>query len=64
MGQVHYVQVDSILEGEPVMMGMFSIAKHPTVVLFDSRASHTFINRTFVMKHHLPIEVVDHSFCI
>ena len=36
MGQVHYVQVDSILEGEPVMMCMFSVAKHPAVVLFDS----------------------------
>ena len=64
MGRVHYTQVESIPEGEPVMMGMFSIAKHPSVMLFDSGASHTFINRTFVMKHQLPIEIVEHSFCI
>lgn len=26
-GQVHYTHVDEIPEGEPVMMGMFSVAK-------------------------------------
>ena len=46
------------------MMGMFSIAKQNAVVLFDSGASHTFINRAFVMRYQLPIEVVDNSFCI
>jgi hypothetical protein len=37
------------------MMGMFPIANHPVVMLFDSGASHTFINRIFVMKHDIPI---------
>jgi hypothetical protein len=37
------------------MMGMFPVANHPTVLLFDSGASHTFINRTFVTKHDIPI---------
>ena len=53
-----------IPEGEPVMMGLFSIAKQHAIILFDSRASHTFINRSFVVEHQLPIEVVDNSFCI
>ena len=53
-----------IPEGEPVMMGQFSIAKQPTVILFDSGASHTFINRSFVMKYQLPIEAMVGSFCI
>jgi hypothetical protein len=47
--------VESIPEGEPVMMGMFPIAKHPVITLFDSGASHTFINRTFVVKHGIAI---------
>jgi len=47
--------VESIPEGEPVMMGMFPIAKHPAITLFDSGASHTFINRTFVVKHGIAI---------
>jgi hypothetical protein len=33
------------------MMGMFLVANHPTVILFDSSASHTFISKTFVEKH-------------
>jgi hypothetical protein len=47
--------MEAIPEGEPVMMGMFSVANHPAVMLFDSSASHTFINRTFVVKHDIPI---------
>jgi hypothetical protein len=33
------------------MMGTFLVAKHPTVILFDSGASHTFISKTFVEKY-------------
>jgi hypothetical protein len=47
--------VEAIPEGEPIMMGMFPIANHPAVMLFDSDASHTFINRTFVVKHDILI---------
>jgi hypothetical protein len=32
--------------------------------LFNSGASHTFINRAFVVKYQLPIEVMGNSFCI
>jgi hypothetical protein len=35
-------------EGEPVMMGTFLVANHPSVILFDSGASHTFISKKFV----------------
>jgi hypothetical protein len=47
--------VEAIPKGESVMMGMFPIANHPIVMLFDSSALHTFINRTFVVKHDIPI---------
>jgi hypothetical protein len=33
-----------IPEGEPVMMGLFLVAKQKTVILFDCGASHMFIN--------------------
>jgi hypothetical protein len=46
------------------MMGMFPIANHPAVMLFDSGASHTFINRTFVMKHEIPIGETKENFFI
>ena len=64
MGHVHYTQVEVIPEGEPVMMDRFSIAKQPIVILFDSVASHTFINRAFVMKYQLSIEAMEGSFYI
>jgi hypothetical protein len=50
-GQIYYTQVATTLEGEPVMMGTFLVANHPTVILFDSGASHTFISKKFVEKY-------------
>jgi hypothetical protein len=50
-GRVYYTQVATTPEGGPVMMGTFLIANHPTVILFDSGASHTFMSKTFVEKH-------------
>jgi hypothetical protein len=41
-------------EGEPVIMGTFLVANHPTVILFDSGASHTFVSKNFVEKHCIP----------
>jgi hypothetical protein len=45
------VQVATTLEGEPVMMGMFLVANHPAIILFDSGSSHTFISKNFVEKY-------------
>lgn len=64
MGRVHHTHVGGISEGEQVMMGMLTVANHPAVILFDFGASHTFINRDFVVKYEIPIRAVDNSFCI
>jgi hypothetical protein len=53
-GQIYYTQVATTPEGEPVMMGMFLMAKHPAVIFFDSGASHTFISKKFVEKYCIP----------
>jgi hypothetical protein len=50
-GRIYYTQVATTPEREPAMMGMFLVANHPLVVLFDSGASHTFISKKFVEKH-------------
>jgi hypothetical protein len=47
-GRIYYTQLATTPEGEPVMMGMFLMANHPAVILFDSGASHTFISKKFV----------------
>jgi hypothetical protein len=39
--------------------------QHPTIVLFDSGASHSFISQTFASKHEQKIKVVDKGgYCI
>jgi hypothetical protein len=50
-GRIYCTQVATTPEGEPVMMGTFLVAIHPTVILFDSGASHTFISKKFMEKH-------------
>ena len=62
-GRVFYIQAREIPEGEPVMMGMFPIANHPAVMLFDSGASHSF-NRTFIVKHAILIGETKENFFI
>ena len=46
------------------MLGMFPITDHPAVMLFYSSASHTLINRTFVIKHEIPIGATKENFFI
>ena len=50
-GRVYYTRTEVIPEGEPVMMGLFSVANQSAIILFDSSASHTFISRSFVVEH-------------
>jgi hypothetical protein len=52
---VHHTTIDDILEEDPVIVGMFSINNHPTVVLFDSRSSHSFISQAFARKYEQKI---------
>jgi hypothetical protein len=43
---------------------MFLASSHPTIVLFDLGASHSFISSTFVAKHHLPITIMKHTILV
>ncbi|WVZ52434.1 hypothetical protein U9M48_003489 [Paspalum notatum var. saurae] len=55
-GRVHYTHVDQIPEGEPVLASTFLVNEHPTVVLFDSGATHTFVSRSYATKHGYHID--------
>ena len=46
-GQVNFTEAEEILQNEPVMAGMFTTNSHPTYVLFDSDASHSFMSIEF-----------------
>jgi hypothetical protein len=41
-----------------VVIGTFSVNDISAVVLFDSRASHSFISVAYVEKHNLPIALL------
>jgi hypothetical protein len=43
---------------------MFLSSSHPTTVLFDSGASHSFITSSFVAKHNLPIANMKHTMLV
>jgi hypothetical protein len=47
-------------QAQDVVLGMFFASSYPATVLFDSRASHSFIS-SFVAKHHLPITIMKHT---
>ena len=62
---MHYTAMEEIPTGEVVTAGMFLVNKHPTIVLFDSRASHSFMSQAFASKHDQKIIVIDKGgYCI
>jgi hypothetical protein len=38
--------VEEIPMGDEVLVGTFFLNEHPTIILFDSKASHDFISST------------------
>jgi hypothetical protein len=49
-GRLNFTYVGDIPEGAPVMMGTFSIRSKPICVLFDSGATHSFMNGKTLSK--------------
>jgi hypothetical protein len=48
--------MEDIPEGEQVLTSTFSLNGHHVIILFDSGASHDFINKVCTQKHQLVIE--------
>ncbi|WVZ70346.1 LOW QUALITY PROTEIN: hypothetical protein U9M48_019021 [Paspalum notatum var. saurae] len=55
MGQLHYSQLEQVLDGKPVLAGTFLVNDHPTVVLFDSGVTFTFISKAYALKQRYEI---------
>jgi hypothetical protein len=57
--------VEEYPTGEVVTAGKFLVNDHPTVMLFDSGASHSFVSSTFASEHKLNmITIVKGGYCI
>jgi hypothetical protein len=50
--------VEEAQEAPDVVIGIFLINDTSIVVMFDSRASHSFISVIFVGKHNLPLALL------
>jgi hypothetical protein len=55
---------DEAQQAPNVVLGMFLASSHPATILFDSRASHSFVSSSFVMKHSLPIATMKHTMLV
>jgi hypothetical protein len=51
-------------QAQDVVLGMFLASSHPTTIIFDSGASHSFISSSFVAKHSLPIATMKHTILV
>jgi hypothetical protein len=47
-----------VQEAPDAVIGLFLINDTSVVVLFDSRASHSFISAAYVGKHNLPLALL------
>jgi hypothetical protein len=57
-GRLNHVAVEEVQEAPDVVIGMFLINDTSAVVLFDSRAVHSFISAAYVGKHNLPLALL------
>jgi hypothetical protein len=60
-GRVNHMTSEEAQQALDVVPGMFLASSHLATILFDSRASHSFISSSFVAKHSLPIATMKHT---
>jgi hypothetical protein len=47
-----------------VVLGIFLANSYPATILFDFRASHSFISSKVVAKHNLPITIMKYTMIV
>jgi hypothetical protein len=63
-GKLNLTTLEELPEVAPVMTGIFSVFNQPTLIMFDSGASHSFISQKFSVKCQLPFYHTKGSFMI
>jgi hypothetical protein len=56
--------VEEAQEALDVVIDIFLVNDTSVVVLFDSRASHSFISTVYVEKHNLPIALLKYQMIV
>ena len=55
---MNQINVEEVMDEPDAVIGTFLLNSFTAVVLFDTRASHSFISRTLVNKNGLPTETI------
>jgi hypothetical protein len=63
-GKINHVTAEEAQQSQDVVLGMFRSNSHPSMILFDFRASHSFISSKFIAKHNLPIIIMKHTMLV
>jgi hypothetical protein len=56
--RVNHVAIEDAQAAPDVIIGMILINNNSAIVLFDSRASHSFVAVNFVQTHNLPLAML------
>jgi hypothetical protein len=54
-GRLNHLEAEAVQETPGMTVGMFPVDSHIAEVLFDTRATHSFIVASWVEAHNLPI---------
>jgi hypothetical protein len=54
-GRLNHLEAEAVQETPGMIVGMFPVDSHIAEVLFDTRATHSFITASWVEAHNLPI---------
>jgi hypothetical protein len=54
-GRLNHLEAEAVQETPNMIVGMFPVDSHIAEVLFDTRATHSFITASWVEAHNLPI---------
>jgi hypothetical protein len=63
-GRVNHMTSEEAQQAPDVVLGLFLASSHPATILFDSRASHSFISSSFVAKHSMPLATMKHTMLV
>jgi hypothetical protein len=62
--RVNHMVVEDAQAAPDVIIGTILVNDNNAIVLFDSRASHSFVAANFVQKHNLPLSMLKNRMII
>jgi hypothetical protein len=60
----NHMTSDEAQQAQDVVLVIFLVSSHPIIVLFDPRASHSFMSSNFVAKYNLPMVTMKHTMLV